>query len=646
MPSLASAALPPDPYLLRSHRVAARIERAVIRRAFKRLQALNGLEWAEKHFYLSPEFSPAEPGPYSSRRAPYQREPLLQLTTPGISKIVLRWGSQTGKSLILQIAMGLTIHQKPRPMLMVRPKIEEAENWSKKRLAPMLRDIRVLRERVGEAKSRSSDNTLRQKTFPGGFLSIATSNSPAELAADSIAVLLADEIDRWSESAAAEGDPLELAIMRTETVADALLILASSVGDEDTSRILPEYEEGDQREFHVPCPLCGHAQILVFRPRNPEVNPNGGLRWREGRPETAEYECEKCVRLFPEKHKAGMLEEAGQVSAVKHGVGWIPAAPDHLYPSYAISGLYSPFGKLTWPAIASRFLNVQGRPLRLKVFVTTILNEPWKETGERVKSDTLAQRLERYTAEVPDGVLVLTAAVDVQDHYLEYWVWGWGAGEESWVIEAEQIPGDPNDRGLKSPWRELEKKRGRVFKNRAGKEFRIARGFVDIGGHHTTRVYEWTQPRQVHGWFACQGRAGEIPLVGKTSYQSHAKALLYPVGTFKAKDAFLRSQVFVDKPGPGYVHLADWVSVEQLEGLVSEKRLKRIVRGHVTEVEWVKVREDARNEPLDCRNYSYAGLHSLGVPVLRQLGIIGADELPESSSAPVARRRMRHRGIR
>lgn len=632
METLALPAPPPDPYLLRSHRIAAKIEREEVRRAFRRLIPLNGLEWAEKHFYLSPEFSPGMPGPYSSAIAPYQREPLCKMTEPGVTKMALMWGSQTGKSIILQVAIGRSIHMKPRPILMVRPKIDEAENWSKKRLAPMIRDIAVLRALVADSKSRSSENTLRQKSYPGGFLAIATAQSPAELAADSIGLLLGDEIDRWVESAGGEGDPLDLAIMRMTAVADALVLLASSVGDEDTSRILPEFEEGDQRRYDLPCPLCGHAQELVFRPKPKEgeqqntddLKRPGGLRWKEGQPETAQYECEKCERLFFEKHKAAMLA-AGT---------WVPRAPEHLYPSYAISGLYSPFGKLTWPEIASRFNRAQGRPLRLKVFITTILNEPWKETGARVKTDELAGRLERYDAEVPEGVRVITAAVDVHPGFLEYWVWGWGAGEESWAIDAEQFPGDPNDKGPKSPWRALEKKRVQVYKNGLGKEFRIARGFVDIQGHNTASVYDWVAARQSSGWFGCQGRPGELPLIGKTSVQSNARVLLYPVGTFKAKDAFLRSQLFVQKPGPGYVHLPEWVSVEQMDGLTSEKRITRIVKGNVTKIEWVKVNENARNEPLDCRNYSYAALHSLGVPLLRKLGVIVAEELPESAGKP------------
>ena len=52
-------------------------------------------------------------------------------------------------------------------------------------------------------------------------------------------------------------------------------------------------------------------------------------------------------------------------------------------------------------------------------------------------------RLERYPAEVPNGVGALVAAVDVQGDRLEAVVKGYGAGEESWLIAFTQLQGDP-----------------------------------------------------------------------------------------------------------------------------------------------------------------------------------------------------------
>ena len=84
----------------------------------------------------------------------------------------------------------------------------------------------------------------------------------------------------------------------------------------------------------------------------------------------------------------------------------------------------------------------------LRVFYNTRLARSYRPAGRRVEADLYRERREEYAchaagAEVPDGVLLLTAAVDVQDAYLSYEVVGWGRFRESWGIEAGDVRGDP-----------------------------------------------------------------------------------------------------------------------------------------------------------------------------------------------------------
>ena len=55
-----------------------------------------------------------------------------------------------------------------------------------------------------------------------------------------------------------------------------------------------------------------------------------------------------------------------------------------------------------------------------------------------------ASRGEVWSAEVPDGVGVLTVGADVQDDRVELEVVGWGWDEESWSIDDHVIEGDPD----------------------------------------------------------------------------------------------------------------------------------------------------------------------------------------------------------
>jgi phage terminase large subunit GpA-like protein len=89
---------------------------------------------------------------------------------------------------------------------------------------------------------------------------------------------------------------------------------------------------------------------------------------------------------------------------------------------------------------------------------------------------------------VPDEVAVLTRSVDVQGDRLETAVWGWGAGEEAWLIEHELIPGDP---GTPAPWKELERsfRRARTRHARRRQAPPPVVTFIDSGGHNTKEVY-------------------------------------------------------------------------------------------------------------------------------------------------------------
>ena len=110
---------------------------------------------------------------------------------------------------------------------------------------------------------------------------------------------------------------------------------------------------------------------------------------------------------------------------------------------FHLSSLYSPLGWLPWSAAVSEFLEAKENPMRLKNWVNSVLGETWEERGDAVEAGSLQARLEHYPAEVPNGVGILVAAVDVQADRLEVVVKGYGAAEESWLIAFTQIHGDP-----------------------------------------------------------------------------------------------------------------------------------------------------------------------------------------------------------
>ena len=152
-------------------------------------------QWADKYRRLSSESS-AEPGRWRTSKAPYQREIMDAVCDMRVQKVVIMSAAQIGKTdaLILN-PIGYYMHYDPSPIMVMQPTIQMAETFSKDRLSPMLRDTPVLRDKVND-KSRNSGNTILQKIFPGGHVTMVGANSPSSLASRPIRILLADEIDR------------------------------------------------------------------------------------------------------------------------------------------------------------------------------------------------------------------------------------------------------------------------------------------------------------------------------------------------------------------------------------------------------------------------------------------------------------------
>ncbi|NLH00786.1 MAG: phage terminase large subunit family protein, partial [Clostridiales bacterium] len=209
-------------------------------------------EWAEKNFILSTEDS-SEPGKFNIDRAPYQIEMMDALNDPETHTVVFMTSAQIGKTTIEKIIIGYHIDQDPGPMMLVLPnKDPMAKDWSRDRLAPMIRDVPVLSKKVGDPKLRDGENSTYHKKFPGGLIIITGAISPTDLRSRPMRILLFDEVDGFSDTA--EGDPIALASKRQMTFRNRKTIMVSTPTVEGASRIEAEYLKGTQEKWHLACP--------------------------------------------------------------------------------------------------------------------------------------------------------------------------------------------------------------------------------------------------------------------------------------------------------------------------------------------------------------------------------------------------------
>jgi len=575
-------------------------------------------QWADGFRQLSREAS-AEPGQWRTDRAPYQRGMMDAISDPVVETVVIMTASQVGKTEIELNAIGFFGHQDPAPVMVIMPTIGEAEQWSKTRLAPMIRDTPRLRELFAEPTSRNSGNTLRVKEYEGGHITMVGANAPSGLAAKPIRVVLGDEIDRFPASAGTEGDPITLAKRRTTTFWNRKLVWVSTPTLKGTSRIEEAFLEGDQRRYFVPCPDCQTAQVLEWR----------HLRWADQQPETAAYMCPHCGVLIPESRK-GRLLAAGEWRATAEAK--VPRTA-----SFHINALYSPWAR--WADLAQEWESCQSNMTRMQVFVNTIWGETWEERTGGLDPAALRSRRETYAAEVPMRVAVLTMGVDVQVDRLEFVIRGWGDGEESWLIAHAALPGDPTIRHGQpgSPWNALEAERLRPRVREDGVALKPLAALVD-SGYQTNEVYHYTGPRAMYRVYASKGVGGSgraIPIVGKRPRRGTAlRAPFWAIGTDAGKDT-IYGNLKIAAPGPQYMHIPDWTSDDWFDQVAAE----RVERKQGPGGRWVRVYtlpRGARNEALDCEVLCLAALRLARVRPIDLVRLAGKPGEPGASPEQVS----------
>lgn len=555
-------------------------------------------DWADRYRKLSKESS-AEPGQWHTSRAEFQRRIMNCINDAAVQDVAIMSSAQVGKTEILLNIIAYFVDYDPSAIMLVQPTIDMAEAFSKDRLAPMIRDTPRLKDKIKDPRAKDSENTILHKKFPGGHITISGANSPSSLASRPIRIVLCDEIDRYPASAGTEGDPVKLAEKRTTTYWNRKKVKVSTPTVEGTSKIKKEFLRGSQEEWCVKCPCCGKFQPYEFkRVHFDDVT----------------MECLYCKERLTEQEWKDQEHK------------WIAKYPERAtYKSFHLNELCSSFKH--WEEIIDDFKTAKndyrktGITDALKVFVNTSLGETWEERGDGADDQELLKRREEYQADIPDGVLLLTAGVDVQDDRLEVEICGWRRGYESWGLYKKVLNGDPAQEDI---WDSLESLLDTEYYFSNGNGLLVAATCIDTGGHHTNMVYKFVKKmakknKRIYGikGYSAPG----IPLIYKKTKveikNSRGNVIdnteIFILGVDSGKEDII-ARLKIDKPGPGYCHFPSnkdrGYNQTYMQGITSEeKTTKRDKKGNL-KVAWVK-KSGVRNEPLDLRNYAYAAVELL-----------------------------------
>ena len=562
-------------------------------------------QWADKYRRLSPESS-AETGPWRTKKTPYLKDVMDAWTNPKIRHIVMVAASQVGKSECMNNIIGYVIDQDPGSILMIEPTNGDAKEYSKLRIAPMIRDSKTLRKKVSKTLRGDTGNTILQKSYPGGILTMCGSTEAHALASKPIRYVLGDERDRWAVEAGKEGDPWLLAMARQQTFYNAKSYECSTPTIKGFSPIEKAFKTGTQERWCSKCPHCGEYH---------------NIRWQDIRYEFDQSEVDHEItyivtRVYYVCPECGAISEEHEMK--RSHAKWIAENPEALrngIRSFWLNAFCSPW--VSWEKIVTEYLKARGDTKKLKVVYNTLFGELWEDRGGLANEDDYMARREEYTAEVPDGVLVLTMGVDVQDDRLEYEVVGWGLRKENWGIRCGIILGRPDTPEV---WEQLDELITRVYRFGSGRGLRISMTFVDDGGHFTQEVRLRCAQRIGKRVFDCKGYGGDgkpytsppkkvkIVLRGKTI----GECWQYQLGVDAGKQLIMDG-LKIQTPGPRYCHFPTnpecGYEHRYFVGLLSEHLVYK--EHNKNPWVWEKIPGHERNEALDCRNYAQAAFTAL-----------------------------------
>ena len=190
-----------------------------------------------------------------------------------------------------------------------------------------------------------------------------------------------------------------------------------------------------------------------------------------------------------------VLDDAGRWKAMERGQ-WIATRQGQPgVRSYRFRGLSSPWLKMA--LLAAEFEAAGNNPASARRSSTRASGLPFEaDAGDGLDAESVRELAEDYAGNVmPARACLVTAGVDVQAGWLALEIVAWGDGDEGWVLQWHEIPGDAKD---PRTWAKLDALLAQTFPHPSGETFRIEAVAVD-SGFETQAVYEYSIRQRATG---------------------------------------------------------------------------------------------------------------------------------------------------
>lgn len=433
-------------------------------------------EWCEDEVVLS-ERQTQMPGNFSTRMTPYLREPLECFGDVDVSDLVLVFGTQTGKTTMVQAGTAWRICNKPQPVVWVMPTEGLARSFSETRWLPLFDDSATLSAQKPADRHRFKN---LEQHFSRCSVVFVGSNSPANLASRPAGLLLMDEVDKFARETDQETSALFLAENRTKSFVGALRVKTSTPTTPDGA-IWQEYQKGTQEKFMLECPHCHDRIELLWEQVKWDNEAKEAGKWNMARvEESARYICQRCEGEWNDGQKIEALQ-GGKWEATNH-------AAQRGFRSFHLNSLYAPWRSCTFGALAVKFLRDKGTLNGLQDFTNSTMAMPWEQVESSIgEAHILALRGDYLRGTCPIEPAHIVTCADI------------GQDKQHWVTVAFDATGASFvlDYGTTLAIEDLlEDSPRRTYRTPSGADVSPECGLMD-SGFATFRVYT-----------ACQASAG------------------------------------------------------------------------------------------------------------------------------------------
>ena len=582
---------------------------------------MTAVEWADKHFYLSPESSYVE-GPWTTQ--PVQVVPLNLMGNDDVTEFSMRKSARIGYTKMLTAAVLYLGEHKKRNIGIWREDDGAAAEYVNLELDPAMRDCKPVAKIFPDIHKKSEKNKVDEKHLIGFSIHIRGGQAAGGYRALSKDVIVGDEIDGFVRQvkgkSSNEGNPLLLMKKRLVGSSFPKGIFGTTPTTSGNSHIEKLEKTADIRlRCEIPCPHCDNYQELKFGDgRQPY-----GFRWDKDQPETVRYMCEHCGCLlsytdYLDQQPRCIWRDRDRDIETKDGLFFYAISTGMERPTpkricVIVWAAYSPTSP--WSQIVQEWIDSHGDKATLQVFRNTTQGEYWHEgVTKSLNSDNLYRRREFYPRvdgemRIPNGVQYITAGVDTQDNRFAYEIVGWGPEKENWSLEYKEILGRPDDIDIQNL---VVEKMRRYWYREDGLALPVSVVFHDAGGSFYDDVLAMSARIDPEWWIPCKGDYQVGTSYIKMSGSGRPKEFgcyLFMVGTTSVGDLVYRQINQVD-PMP-ICHwpmtsdeMGDYTGHDQryFDMLTAEKRILKQIKGRDFWI-WENV-DGARNEAWDCRRYA------------------------------------------